>query len=162
MIIPCYRRRSSAERQLRFAIWRLSPGTCCSVHVACTSAIPPCHATNANRVADVQQLPAAIARLRSWAQVITASLPIHPTCAWPWRHWKRLFTSKARRVHVQSHSAIFIFCPAARHIAKPCWSLATSLLTSRSRHQPRKASMFISSYVIARHTNSRLRRLRWC
>ena len=52
-----------------------------------------------------------------------------------WRHWRRLSISRARRAPAQSHSVIFIFCPAARHIAKPCWSQVTSSPTSRSRRR---------------------------
>ena len=41
-----------------------------------------------------------------------------------WRRWKQPFTFRDRRAHVRSPSAISIFCPATRHIAKPCWNPA--------------------------------------
>ena len=50
----------------------------------------------------------------------TASQPIPPTCASRWRHWKRPSTCRERTVRARSPSVTFIFCPAARRIAKPC------------------------------------------
>src|SRR5882672_4472160 len=161
-ITLCSRKPSCKEPQHSFATWQLLPATCSSAHAACTSATPRCHATNVNPAPDARPSPTATARLLFLAQASIASPPTHQTCAWPWRRWKQQSTSRVRKAHAQSHSAIFISCREIHHIEKPCWSRATLSPTSLSRRQSPEASSSISSYAIARLTNLRWHRQRWC
>ena len=47
-IMPCCRRRFSPARRPNSATWRPRPAIFCSARGACTSATPPCRATNAS------------------------------------------------------------------------------------------------------------------
>src|SRR5438034_5989138 len=132
-----------AGASAQLATWQPRPVIYCSARAVCTSATPPCPATNESPEPDARRLTAPIACSLSWAPANTASQPTPRTCASRWRHWKRRSTYREAMVRARSPSVTFIFCPAAHRIAKQYSNQVTSSPTSRSRRPSRGAGRSI-------------------